>query len=263
MVSTENLVSYYKLDESSGNAIDSHGSNDLANSANQNVAGIINTGYYTYTSPPLASGQCSGATSGLPAGDTDFSVNFWAHHDSVGANRHMVGWQDVNDNNRIQMWVDGSVYFFRSEDVMQGWSTGVTPGTNSYEMVTWTYDSTTNYITLYVSGAFAASSAITYTGTAGSNLSLFKNSAGNYPYLGFLDELSIWTGRVLTSSEISDLYNGGAGLSYDSLTSNTNLQVNVDDTFKSVAALKVNVDDAWKEVTAAKVNVDDAWKSIF
>jgi len=43
----------------------------------------------------------------------------------------------------------------------------------------------------------------------------------------------------------------------------TNMQVNVNDAWKTVSAIKVNVDDAWKDVSAAKVNKDDAWKTIF
>jgi len=47
MALTDNLVSYYKLDESSGNAIDAHGDNDgtLTGNITQNSTGKINTGY--------------------------------------------------------------------------------------------------------------------------------------------------------------------------------------------------------------------------
>ena len=46
MALTTNLISYYKLDESSGDAIDAHGSNDgTVTGATQNVAGKINTAY--------------------------------------------------------------------------------------------------------------------------------------------------------------------------------------------------------------------------
>lgn len=43
----------------------------------------------------------------------------------------------------------------------------------------------------------------------------------------------------------------------------TNIQINVDDAWKEVAAIKINVDDAWKEVSGAQVNVDDSWKEVF
>jgi len=52
------------------------------------------------------------------------------------------------------------------------------------------------------------------------------------------------------------LYSGGTP------PSGENIYINVDDSYKQVAAAYVNVDDAWKEVTDISVNVDDAWKTV-
>ena len=50
MVTTDNLVSYYKCDENAANTdvVDSHGSNDLTastNTSNLSAPGIINTAF--------------------------------------------------------------------------------------------------------------------------------------------------------------------------------------------------------------------------
>ena len=43
----------------------------------------------------------------------------------------------------------------------------------------------------------------------------------------------------------------------------TNMQINIGDAWKSVAAMKINIGDAWKDVASAKINIGDAWKTIF
>jgi len=43
----------------------------------------------------------------------------------------------------------------------------------------------------------------------------------------------------------------------------TNMQVNIGDDWKSVAAMKINIDDDWKAVAGAQINMGDAWKTIF
>ena len=174
----------------------------------------------------------------------------------------MVGWSDsANDNNRIQMWIDGSVYFFRSEDVMQSWSTGITPNTDQFDMVTWTYNATTNEILLYINGSEVADSTVTYTGTAGTTFSLFQNSVGSYQHTGSLDEVGVWT-KTLNSSEITSLYNSGSGLAYP-FSQSINFQLNIGDVWKEVTGMQINIGDSWKQVAGAQINIGDSWKTIF
>jgi hypothetical protein len=58
-----------------------------------------------------------------------------------------------------------------------------------------------------------------FSGTIHSNARAFDmgliSGSGN-PLDGRIDEVGIWMGRALTQTEVSQLYNGGAGLPYDS-----------------------------------------------
>ena len=46
-------------------------------------------------------------------------------------------------------------------------------------------------------------------------------------------------------------------------TAGTNMQVNIGDTWKDVAAMQVNIGDTWKDVAGAQINIGDTWKTIF
>lgn len=45
-------------------------------------------------------------------------------------------------------------------------------------------------------------------------------------------------------------------------TAGTNMQVNIGDSYKAVAAAKVNVGDSWKDVAGIQVNIGDSWKTV-
>jgi len=45
--------------------------------------------------------------------------------------------------------------------------------------------------------------------------------------------------------------------------SGTNTQINIGDTWKSIAGMQVNIGDSWKAVAGAKVNIGDSWKEVF
>ncbi len=97
------------------------------------------------------------------------------------------------------------------------------PGTNAISTVAltagaWNFVCATrdasNNVALYVNGSAAGTGTSaaptslattpTYIGTRGDNYTYFN---------GYQDEIGIWS-RVLTSTEVSTLYNGGAGLTY-------------------------------------------------
>lgn len=43
----------------------------------------------------------------------------------------------------------------------------------------------------------------------------------------------------------------------------TNMQINVGDVMKDIAAVQVNVGDVWKDIATASINIGDVWKTIF
>jgi len=50
---------------------------------------------------------------------------------------------------------------------------------------------------------------------------------------------------------------------YTPVSSNTNMKINVGDSFKDISEIKINIGDTWKDVSEMKINIGDTWKTIF
>jgi hypothetical protein len=50
---------------------------------------------------------------------------------------------------------------------------------------------------------------------------------------------------------------------YTPSAAGTNMQINIGDTFKSIAGMQINIGDVWKTVAGAQINIGDVWKTIF
>jgi hypothetical protein len=107
MALTDNLISFWKLDETSGNAIDAHGSNTLTAVASPGTAaGKIETAR-TFNGSSQYFSVASNAS--VQVGDEDFYVAGWVYLNSVTAvNRIVVGKYNTNTGQHRQ-WL----LFFR------------------------------------------------------------------------------------------------------------------------------------------------------
>ena len=255
MVSTTNLVSYYKLDETSGTIVDAHGSNDGTNNgATYGVAGIVNTaldfdGVNDYVS------------AGYSLTTTDITINFWLDWDDMGTSNIQfitesatAGYFMIHAGvvtNGLKFTMDGSV---SSLQVTSAIATGL-------NMYTLTYDGTTAL--MYRNGTQIGSLTATWGSQTLSTLYIGSRGGSSYFLDGTLDEVGIWS-RALSSTEISDLWNSGNGLAYPfSSSSGTNMKINVGDAWKDVDSIKINIGDAWKDVDSIKQNIGDTWKTVF
>jgi hypothetical protein len=43
----------------------------------------------------------------------------------------------------------------------------------------------------------------------------------------------------------------------------TQMQINIGDSWKTVAGIKINIGDSWKTVAGIKINIGDSWKTVF
>lgn len=264
MALIDGLVSYWKLDETSGTtATDAHGSNDGTNNgAALGTAGKIGNAYDFETGDndnvQIANESNFDFTTGM-------SISCWIKleaENSYFSPARIVSkagsWELVYPIGATNTWgftyIDGAgVLNLRSATTTGVW----------YHVVA-TYDTTnggalyidTNVATTADTGDLVPNDVAVWFGAYS------PSPTGGYELDGLLDEVGIWN-RALTSDEVSELYNGGSGLAYPLVAAGTNMQINVDDTLKEVAAAYVNVDDAWKEVSKAYVNVDDNWKEVF
>lgn len=74
-------------------------------------------------------------------------------------------------------------------------------------------------------------------------------------WLGKIDEVAVWT-RALSLEEIQSVFNSGNGLTYP-FEATANIYVNVGDDWKTISDSKLQIGDAWKDVSSIKINIGD------
>lgn len=217
MALIDNLISHWTFDESSGNATDSHGSNNLTNVASVTyTSGKINNCADLERSSSQYFEITDASQSGLDISN-DMSVSFWMNAET------MIGtifnkYAATGNQRSYQFNLNSGTWEFVVSG--NGSSTAQTTGlthsmsTGSWYFIVVTYDASAGDVVVYQNGTILDSETITatnpYNGTAPFRIG--NQHTTNY-YDGLLDEVSIWS-RVLDSTEVSDLYNGGFGLSY-------------------------------------------------
>ncbi len=212
LIGGEGLVSYYKLDETSGTtAYDSLLLYNLTNEgATVNQVGKINKSYlfdgsndYLYsTTPQLNNRQTR-------------SIGFWIYPTEsrevtlyrtfTTTDAFMFGYLA---NNSIKMEI-------RNKD-SPSWITFVTSNTtinqNQWNYINFVYDNPTRTGIIYLNGVNVGvgTHGVFNSGEPTSDKTYyFKNAFGSL-FKGYGDEVGIWN-RSLTQSEITQLYNSGAG----------------------------------------------------
>lgn len=197
MALTDNLISYWKLDESSGNASDSVGSNTLTNSNVTYATGKINNGaVFNSTSDTLIGTSIS----------NPLSFSFWYN---VTQGNSVTYLANASPDNTIQSNSSGFTWQIYDGTSNRNFTTTVKNATWTH--VVFVYNGT-GYL-LYENG--------TYIETVTSNqISFDKIGRSGSNINGTIDEVGIW-GRALTSGEVTTLYNSGTGLQYPFITAIT------------------------------------------
>jgi hypothetical protein len=225
---TTNLISYWKMDESSGNAADSSGNGyTLTNNNTVSFAaakinngadfGASNTNKSLTTANNLGidggamSISCWIKPTALPSSSSDpfatSTFNFAGQSSSASSVQYNLSLANVSGDQRV--------YFSRWRDsaaITGAWGS-VSVSTSAFTHVVGTYDGTT--LTVYVN-AVAQANTVTQSGTGSggstqTSLGDRKGSVAYYP--GLVDEVGYWS-RALSSTEVTQLYNGGAGIQY-------------------------------------------------
>jgi len=202
----DDCVAYYRLDESSGttayDAVGAH--NGTTTGATVNQAGLIGTSYSFDGSGDYVDLGFNNPTNAA------FTWNIW-----IKRNGNPAGVEQpiCIDNGTTAvgaaLLTDGKII------VYSGSNLGTTTNTftsNNWTMFTLVYDGTRGYIyrngTEEVDAAWTPSNATTnlFIGVRGTDPS------HNY-FTGLLDEVGIWD-RALSSTEVTALYNSGAGITF-------------------------------------------------
>lgn len=218
---TQGIVSYWKLDETTGSVLDALGDNPgtTENTPTTNVAGKLET---CYTFASASSENIGMGTSSTLRPTAGLTVSFWIKT-STTDNGQIVSTYGLTGTDPYYAWgyeagmiANGYIYF----DTYQG-SNGSGCGVNTtdniannaWHFVVCTYDNINAKI--YIDGALSATSS-TGSGQMYYQASDFvvaaRSGGGNY-YNGSLDEIGVWS-RALTAAEVTILYNTGTGKTY-------------------------------------------------
>jgi len=218
MAITSNLLAYYKLDESSGNAADASGAGFTLTNTNTVAfaTGLINNGAnFGDSSTTGINKQLKNETNYGVDNRTAWSISFWANLTAA----------PTNSNNQelslIKFWRTGYC------DIKYGANLGgkrmkisfsestttytVDLGTGTWHHIVLTFPSTSlSNGKMYIDNSLVSSAVLRGAGDTGAYL-FSVGSTDSIP--GLIDEVGLWSSE-LTSDDVSQLYNSGDGLAY-------------------------------------------------
>lgn len=213
MALSDNQVSYWKLDESSGNAADSAGSITLTNNNSVSfVSGKINNGadFGSSNTNKTFTGNSALTRAQIKAG---YTVSAWVKFSTVNNGRGIVGMVRSDGdyaNFELRYTTGFQLRVYANPDNIVG-TTSATTGV--WYHVVGTYDGST--LKLYVNGSLEASKSYSYAtlGDSGQNQTVIGSGLGGEYTSAIIDEVGVWS-RALSDSEVTELYNSGNGNQY-------------------------------------------------
>lgn len=224
MALSDSLVSYWRFDESSGDAVDAVGSNDLVNTGCTYASGKINNGVDLEAGDSDYLSITDASQTGLDF-TTNLTFSAWVKIESTfggasytilskwtgaGANRS-YSWHVFDNDIMVLQINDGTTIDEFAFEYTPGFTTGTW-----YHMVV-TYEEQVHTLTKYVAKGYVNGDLLDmFVGTAvgiqngAADFVVGNRGATNY-FDGMIDELGAWS-RALTHVEVLQLYNLGTGL---------------------------------------------------
>lgn len=212
------LTSYWKLEETSGTRYDSHGSNNLTDnntvlysSAVQGNGAEFVAASAEYLSIP------STTQFQLDLGAENFSVSLWFNADTVSGVQGLIGkYNNSSTNKPWLIYLNGTSLVFLVGSQGAAVTSSTTISANTWYHVVATADTSNNYKLYVNAGTPNTGSGASSTGTTGIDFCIGAyNSGSSGRFDGTIDEVGIWDGALLSSTDVSTLYNSGAGIPYD------------------------------------------------
>lgn len=221
MALTDNLIGYWKLNETSGTRVDAHSNGyDLTDNNTVGYAtGVIgNAANFVSANSEYLSRSYSGM---VPT--TNATLSFWLKHNDGGGNMGIAElglfgtdpvqpWFVQCRNGEIWAWIDGQNFNY-------GYTTDAALSSSSFYHVVVRYDGggsgDSGRLKISINDT---NKTLSFNGTIPASMSAMSQGAfvigrGLWYANGDVDEFGYWD-RTLTNQEVTDLYNGGAGLAY-------------------------------------------------
>lgn len=224
------LVHYWKLDESSGNASPTVGSITLTNSGTTYAAAVINNGAQWGTTTATNSNTLYNTSPGT--GWFNLGVNnaktiaLWFRTNATPPAASTNRFIDIRRSSStsgeftVSYTTDGGGrFYYYVNGTTEQYDTALT--TSTWYHLAWTVSSG-NAVNFYINGSSVDTATWGSAGSVG-NICQFGNAngstSGNFNGPFSVDEIGLWH-RELTGSEVTQLYNGGAGLAYPFIIAN-------------------------------------------
>lgn len=226
------IISYWKLDESSGTRFDSIGTNNLTD---QNSVGSV-TGIRGQAAQLVrvnSQGLYAQNDPSIQTGNINFSISTWVYFDSLNVGTSITVVNKRNANTNFEYIIDkrgsnSNFQFSVSSDgnstfTVQAASFGAINTATWYNIVAWHSNNSHVGISVNLSVNTAG-----YTGGVLANsgpLLLGMADTGNVSQelnwlSGRVDETGFWK-KILSSQERQDLYGGGSGNTYSSIAASS------------------------------------------
>jgi hypothetical protein len=218
-VLSDSLVAYWKLEETTGTRLDElsgcGGSGcDLTSNNSVGYTGsgkIGNAANFVRASSQYLSHSDD---ADLDSGDIDYTIATWVRISSVPADNAYIIAKANGSTDEYKIFYNTSISKFDAAiggTVLGG--AGSTPSTGTWYFLVMQHDSVNDLISLSVNNGTPAT--VSYSGGSPSGTSIFSiGSYGGYLYWnGDIDSTGYWK-RKLSGTEITTLYNAGAGCDY-------------------------------------------------
>lgn len=216
------LISFWKLDEASGQRIDSKGTNNLTdvNTVGQAVGKIGTAADFISTNSEYLYKLSNTA---MQTGDIDFTFSAWVYLSSKTSTQTILCKQSSVAGTReyVLQYEQSTDRFnflvFKHTDILHGVISDSSPAINTwYNVVAW-HDSTLDTIYIQVNNGLISSlplaGSIQPDSTENFIIGHSGINAAPYYFNGRIDAVGYWK-RLLTASERAVLYNNGNGIEY-------------------------------------------------
>lgn len=219
MALTDNLVSFWELEEASGTRNDSHGSNHLTdnNTVAQGSGKVGNCADFESGNSEYLSRADNAA---LSTGDIDFTVQAWVNLESKSATQAIVAKWDAAFE--YVLYYDTAADRFKFAVYNGSVPTVTADNLGAVSISTWYlihawHDSVNNQVGIAVDAGTADTAAAASGPTDTTDAFTIGQNSGTQFFDGLIDQVGYRT-RVVGSSDRTSLYNSGSGLSYAAMS---------------------------------------------
>lgn len=216
MALTDNLVSYWKLDEASGNAADSVGSNTMTNNGTTGYTScLINNGIDLGTANTTKYFKRTDSLGLTQGGNRTFSCWMKIRTEPTGTMAYdflTINFAGASGYYmRFAYYIDAGTRYVTDGGRKTGTEYAVNLGTTNWHHLVYAL-SGTNF-TIYVDGVSRMTGTTQTANVASSSFTFGAGSDGSRLANAYMDEIGVWS-RALSATEVKILYNGGQGLQY-------------------------------------------------